>query len=55
MKENKSLLEMINNIDINEIKIDDLSDKELLESHGLVCESDNLFDIIYGWCYNLTV
>ena len=42
-----TIKEMINNIDINEIKIDDLSDKELLESHGLVCESDNLFDIIY--------
>ncbi len=42
-----TIKEMINNIDLDEIKIDDIADKELLESHGLKCESDNLFDIIY--------
>ena len=42
-----TIKEMINNIDLNDIKIDDLADKEILEEHGLICNSDNLFDIIY--------
>lgn len=42
-----TIKEMISNIDLDEVKIEDIADKELLESHGLKCESDNLFDIIY--------
>lgn len=42
-----TIKEMINNIKLTEIKIEDVADKELLEEHGLVCNSDNLFDIIY--------
>ncbi len=42
-----TIKQMINNIDLNEVKIDDQADKELLEEHGLICNSDNLFDIIY--------
>ncbi len=39
--------EMMNNVNLDEVKIEDVADKELLESYGLVCESDNVFDIIY--------
>lgn len=42
-----TIKEMINNVDLDEVKIEDIADKELLESYGLKCESDNLFDIIY--------
>lgn len=42
-----TIKEMINNIDLKEIKIDNEESKQLLESHGLICNSDNLFEIIY--------
>ncbi len=42
-----TIKDMISNINLNEVKIEDVADKEVLESHGLVCESDNLLDIIY--------
>lgn len=42
-----TIMEMIRNINLNDIEINDVVDKELLEEHGLICESDNLFDIIY--------
>lgn len=42
-----TIKEMITNVDLEEVKITDIADKEVLESHGLVCESDNLLDVVY--------
>lgn len=42
-----SIANMISSIELDEIKIDDIADKEELEAIGLKCESDNVLDIIY--------
>ncbi len=42
-----TIKEMITSVDLEEVKITDVADKEVFESHGLVCESDNLLDVVY--------
>ncbi len=37
----------LTNLDLGDIEIDDVSDKQTLEDLGLICESDNVLDVIY--------
>ncbi len=45
--QSETIADTLSAIDLKDITVDDIADRDVLEEIGLVCDGDNVFDIIY--------